>query len=136
PLPPSTPLPPAPGFQAGRADPEPPAPLNVVIDLSKAFGTSSPWHFIATQDAAVFEPVDPDLIGSISPGYKGEYLPGLVHLCLRSGPAAPCDPVVAMPQPPAHDPADLWAPHYLKHAGIVYARGGNEAPLFLLQAAS
>ena len=41
-----------------------------------------------------------------------------------------------MPQPPAHDPADLWAPHYLKHAGIVYARGGNEAPLFLLQAAS
>jgi hypothetical protein len=123
------------GFNAVQAEPAP-APLKVEIDLSKSFGASLPWRFTATQEPAVFEPVDPDLIGSIPEGYKGGYLPGLIHLCLQSSPAAACDPLVAIPQPPAPIPADAWAPHYLKRAEVVYARAGNETPLFLLQAAS
>jgi len=123
------------GFPAAKAEPQP-APLTVEIDLSKPFGISSPWRFVATQEPAVFEPVDPALVGSIPETFKGDYRPGLIHLCLQSGPAAACDPLVAMSQPPAPIPADAWAPHYLKYAGVVYARAGHEAPLFLLQAAS
>jgi len=111
-------------------------PLKVEIDMSKTFGTALPWRFVATQEGAVFVPVDPDLIGLISGDYKGGYVPGLIHLCLQPGPAAPCDPVVAMPEAPAPVPADAWAPHYLKHAEVVFARRGNKDPRFLLQVAS
>jgi hypothetical protein len=124
------------GFTAVRAE-SPPNPLKVDIDLSKPFNTQTPWRFVATQEPAVFEPVDPDLVGlaSFPKDYKGAYLPGLIHLCLQPDPTAPCDPLVAMQAPPPL-PADAWAPHYLKHAEVVYARSGNKFPLFLLQAAS
>src|ERR1700734_2553623 len=80
------------GFHAVQAEPQP-APLKVEIDLSKPFGTSLPWRFAATQEPAVFEPVDPDLVGLVPENFKGEYLPGLIHLCLQSGPTAACDPL-------------------------------------------
>ncbi len=107
------------------------------IDLLKPFDTLSPWRFVVTQDAAVFEPVDPALIGSIPKGFTGSEIPGAVHLCLQPGFKTPCDPaLVAMPQPPAPFSYSDWEPHYLNTAEVVYPRGRAAPPLLLLQTAS
>lgn len=100
----------------------PAARTKVDIDLSKAFDTRSPWRFVASQDPSTSEPDDPPE-------------PGVIHLCLRAKPSAPCDPSVAMRQPPGPGNYNWSDPHYLNRAKVVYS-GGNAIPLFLLQAAT
>ena len=124
------------GSVAAETVPRPPS-INVNIDLFRPFNTRSPWRFFATQDAAVFEPIDSALIGMIPKGSTGSWTPGVVHLCLRATPTASCAPdLVAMPQPPAPIPYSAWEPHYLNKAELVYPRGRTAPPLLLLQTAS
>jgi hypothetical protein len=113
-----------------------PASAKVEIDLFKPFHTRSPWRFVATQDPAVFQPVDPALIGSIPKGFTGSWAPGVMHLCLRVSPTASCAPdLVAMPQPPAPLTYSDWEPHYLNQAQLVFPRRRTAPPLLLLQTA-
>jgi hypothetical protein len=110
-----------------------PSPNLVQIDLSSPFKTRAAWRFISSQDPAT---VDPRRIG-VPDNVEADAIPGLVHLCLRAGPNAPCDPkVVTMPRPPAPFPQSAWDAHYLNRAEIVYPLGLTAPPLLLLQTAS
>jgi hypothetical protein len=117
-------------------DARPPS-AKVEIDLVRPFHARSPWRFVATQEPAVFEPVDPALIGSIPKGFTGSWTPGVIRLCLRVSPTASCAPdLVAMAQPPPPIRYSDWEPHYLNQAQLVYPRGKTAPPLLLLQTAS
>jgi len=96
------------------------------IDLSKPFSTSSPWMFSATQGPEVDDPV-------FSPG--GDQIPGAITLCLRKTMGS-CDPALQTAlDNPATD-ANFSAPHYLDLATIVYPRGKNHPPLFMVRTES
>lgn len=112
------------GWPAANASP--PAKSTIAdIALQQPFHTRSPWRFVAAQDPPVQEgPNDPDAFET----------PGIVHLCLQSGPAAPCDPgLIAMPQPPKPPPYIKWEPHYLNNVSVVYPRDPTAPPLLLIQ---
>jgi hypothetical protein len=117
------------GFPNAQAA-QPPTPLKVDIDLQKPFDTRSPWHFLASQEPNVFEPLILGRGASIPKDYKGIEVPGLIHFCLKASSTAPCDPVI-----PNQIPTKGWDPHYLNRTDVVYPRRGA-SPLFLLQAAS
>lgn len=103
-----------------------PSALIADIDLSRPFGARSAWRLIVTQGTPVEDP-----------NYPGEKAPGVVDLCLQKAAAAPCDGrLIAMPRPPASLPADVWEPHFLSTAQVVYPRGASAPPLLLVRTAS
>lgn len=106
------------------------APKQAVIasmDLSKAFGTRSPWQFTATQGPAISDP--------ITGSFTGDRVPGDILVCLhRQG--GPCDTGLQATLH-ASSPDDLFAtPHYLGAAQIVHPRGAEGRALFLIRMAS
>jgi len=94
------------------------------IDLSKPFGSRSPWRLIASQGPQVVDPV-----------FGEGTVPGSVVLCLEKSSAGPCDPGLAAMQ---RTPADAggWDAHNLEASKVVYPRGPSAPPLLLVRTAS
>ncbi|WP_287977862.1 hypothetical protein [Sphingomonas sp.] len=94
------------------------------IDLAKPFGTRSPWRFVATQGAAVPDPLgDPD-----------DAIPGVIRLCFSAGPATACQPNMDKALVYGGKPDDFAQPHYLEMVRIVRPR--PDLPLLLVRVAS
>lgn len=92
------------------------------IDLAKSFETRSAWSFSATQGP----PVD-GLFGD------QDKIPGDIHLCLREGRAAACDPQLDNRIGGAPDNDFYSKPHYLRRAQVVHTASGR--PVLLVQVA-
>ena len=103
------------------ADPDvPPGGMVRTFDLSKPFGLPRGWRFTAVQAP----PVDD----------HGETLPGRITLCIRKG-AGPC--TSALESGPDKDAEPQLAGfHTLDEARLVYPRGHNGRPLFLVVGSS
>lgn len=103
-----------------------PAAAGVIasVDLSKPFGTRTPWRFTAVQGPDVDDPI----MGA------GDKVPGAVRFCISNDKGRSCRPdlraIIGKP-----DVNNLfWEPHFLNKAEIVRPRGGRA--LLLVQAAS
>jgi hypothetical protein len=110
------------GATVGQAAP---ATTEIVaaIDLAKAFGIRSAWHFTATQG-----PSQPDDVEGT--------LPGTLSLCITRAIDGGClAGIAATPRPPASHADGDWEAHYLNTASIVHPRGRSAAPLLLVQTA-
>jgi hypothetical protein len=109
------------GATVGQAAP---ASTKIVaaIDLAKAFGSRSAWHFTATQG-----PSQPDDVEGT--------LPGTLSLCIARANRDCLAGIAATPRPPASRANGDWEAHYLNTASIVHPRGRSAAPLLLVQTA-
>jgi len=98
------------------------------IDLSKPFGTRSPWVFQATQG--------PDVDYGLGP------MPGEITLCLSKKATGACDPslLTALPVAPAFDdPTDeplFGEPHFLVKPKFISPKGIGHEPLLWVQTTS
>jgi hypothetical protein len=97
------------------------------IALSAAFGSRTPWRFIASQG-----PDTPDPVGAL------EKVPGAISLCITRDEGKTCTPGPdrALQLPAGKEPKDdlFVEPHRLDDARIVYAQ--VDRPLFLLEVSS
>jgi hypothetical protein len=108
------------------------AESNVVssINLSKPFGTRSPWLFQATQG--------PDV-----QGVMGDPIPGVISLCLSKGATGVCDPSLLTTYPDPYALADgssvdalFDKPHLLNAPQFIYPKGTGHPPLLWVQSVS
>jgi hypothetical protein len=95
------------------------------IDLSKAFGTRSPWRFTATQG--------PPVADSVS---IGDPATGDILVCISKGVGGPCDASLASVLRPPSLNDEFSTPRYLKALQIVHLRSPAKQALFLVQMAS
>lgn len=98
-----------------------PTPQSTQLDLAKPFQTRSPWRLVVTEGAPVKDYGDNDA-------------PGALTLCLQKGSAGTClsEPVTPPPSASAGAASNVWEPHYLLTAKVVYPNGPTRAPLLLL----
>lgn len=105
----------------GEARTATPSSQSTVLDLSKPFGTRSPWRLVVTEGDPVKDYGDNDA-------------PGALAICLKKGLSGPCasDPVTPPSRARKGEDANAWEPHYLLTAKFVYPAGPKSAPLLLL----
>ena len=109
---------------AAISDPAP-APQSISpVDLTKLFHTRSPWILTGAQ-------------GPQEQDYGMADGPGPLSLCLRKGPAGPCQSAqVSAPQIDEEPAGPDWTPRYLLAAAPAYPLGPKAPPLLEIVTAS